>query len=106
MHGMDHRSLSASADLVPQLLLFIPFVVRGLPGRPSATTEVYAGRMTAPPLGPKRFLTKAEMLNFPIADPGLRQDLKSLAGATTDDLGPILPDLPAQATLNDSDAPQ
>jgi len=41
-----------------------------------------------------------------LSDPGLRQDLKILAGDTTDDLGSILPDPPAQASPNDADAPK
>lgn len=37
----------------------------------------------------KPYLTKADLLKLPKADPGLRSDLAELAGDTTDDLGPI-----------------
>ena len=35
------------------------------------------------------FLTKADLMSIPLADPGLRDDLAGLAGDTTDDLGEI-----------------
>lgn len=54
-------------------------------GKPVAQLVALAG-------GPRRPLTRAEMIDLlrtRQADPGLRNDLKALAGETTDDLGPI-----------------
>lgn len=39
--------------------------------------------------GLRPFLTKADLLIFPLADPGLKDDLAILSSDTTDDLGPI-----------------
>lgn len=44
------------------------------------------------PRGERRWMTRAELvrtLREAQADPGLRDDLRELAGETTDDLGPI-----------------
>lgn len=52
-------------------------------GIPSARLE---------PIRAKRrpYLTKADLLEFPQADPGLKDDLEQLAGDSTGDLGQIL----------------
>lgn len=37
----------------------------------------------------RRFMTRSEFLQIPLADPGLRDELEELAGQTLNELGPI-----------------